>query len=58
MDADDRWPDLRLLRNTVWVNSAEFAAFLASDPPVEDVRAFIRQVVERAKEARLRDRQN
>jgi hypothetical protein len=49
---------LRVLSKTIWVSSAELEAFLVSDPSEEDVRAFIRQAVERAKEARLRDREN
>jgi hypothetical protein len=58
MDASDPWLDLKVLTNTVWVSSAEFEAFLAGDPSEEDVRAFIRQAVDRAKKARLRDREN
>ena len=58
MGAGDPWLDLKVLTNTVWVSSAEFEAFLAGDPSEEDVRAFIRQAVDRAKKARLRDREN
>ena len=58
MDASDPWLDLKVLTNTVWVRRAEFEAFLAGDPSEDDVRAFIRQTIDRAREARPRDREN